>query len=158
MDAKTEIKQKIREIWEGDPKFPRGKTADKFGVHRRTIAKWIESFKKELTNAKPNVNTKKAAPRKSFQRGGGIDNFLQKFDDSVIIPRAIQEGVEKYLTTADGSPDWMHDKDFREACGVPHAKWRRYADDFKYLQVKKGDLHCWGHPDIVETMRMAVNR
>ena len=89
---------------------------------------------------------------------GGIDSFRRQYDDAIIIPKQIKLGINSYLVEPDGTPSWMKDRDFREACGVGHGKWRRYADDFKHLQVKVQGEVIWGHPEIIQEMRLAAQR
>lgn len=87
-----------------------------------------------------------------------LDAFRKAYDDSIIIPERIEEGINRYLTEA-GEPSWMSDRDFREALGVPVGKWRRYADDYRHLQVTvPGGGIVWGHPEIIDEMRKAVTR
>ena len=150
MKRNNEARKKVRELWEADKNFPRDKAARDFGVHRRTINKWVASFghtPKPVRKGKSKVVS-----------GGGLDAFRMQYDDSVIIPQAIEEGIEKYLTDKDGDPDWMKDKDFREACGIPVTKWRRYADDFKDYQAQKQGEIFWAHLDIIDEIRKALNR
>jgi hypothetical protein len=87
---------------------------------------------------------------------GTLDEFKNEFDLSVIVPRKIDEGIERYLRRPDGEPMYMFDWRFRELCKVPVTQWRRYADNYKYLQVKNknGELH----PDIIEEMKEVLLR
>jgi len=104
------------------------------------------------------VGTQRVIKKRVIQKGG-IDSFLNQYDDSVIIPKKIEAGVEKHLQDSSGDPCWMRDKDFREACGVGLGKWRRHADEYKELQVTvPGEGVIWGHPDIIDEMRRAVQR
>lgn len=150
----------LREIWRADPNFPRTETFRKIGLDESSGYKYIRQFKSEI-NLTTNIAKSKSKNRTNktkFQPDGNLDDFRAKFDDSVVIPNLINEGVEKFLVDSEGDPSYMSDRKFREACGVPVGKWRRYADDFKYLQVSKDQQVWWGHPDIIEEMRKAVNR
>lgn len=89
--------------------------------------------------------------------GGTLDDFKKKYDDDLIVPRKIREGIERYLRTPDGQPKYLHDQHFRQLCGVSTTKWRRYADDFKHLQVNRNGI-IWGHPEIIEQMREVLLR
>jgi len=89
---------------------------------------------------------------------GSLTDFRMQFDDNVIVPQAIEENIAK-LVTSQGDPAYMRDAEFREQCGVSVSKWRRYADDYKHLQVRvPGGELFWGHPEIVDEMRKAVQR
>jgi len=100
--------------------------------------------------------TKAKNPKSPTRRT--LDAFKMRYDDNVIIPRKIESGIEAHLTD-NGEPSWMRDREFREACGVPVSKWRRFADEYKHLQVKvPGDEIVWGHPKIIDEMRKAVQR
>jgi hypothetical protein len=95
---------------------------------------------------------------RKIKGGGGIEAFEKLYDDDVIIPEKIENGIEEFLYDEDGSPDWLYDAEFRELCGVSVSKWRRYADDYKHLQVPvKGDL-IWAHPGIVDELRRRVRK
>lgn len=159
MDKNEEGRQKLKEIRAADPDFNKQKAADEIGVHIRTINKWLQE---DLHQSTPKINIKDRRKRKKDRRrrksGGGIDAFRMRYDNSVKIPTIIEDGIEKYLTNTKGEPDWMRDKDFREACGVPVTKWRRYAEDYKDYQVVANGEIIWGHPDIIDEMRKAVNR
>lgn len=91
-------------------------------------------------------------------RNKGLAGFRKSFDKSIIVPNAIEEGIDKLLVTDEGEPDWMYDEEFREKCKVPVAGWRRYADQYKDLQVKVDGKIIWGHPDIIEQMREVIAR
>ena len=86
-----------------------------------------------------------------------IEDFINTYDDSICIPAKIEEGI-KTLLTENGEPSYMHDKEFRDICGIPINKWRRYANQYQHLQVKTPDGIFWGHPDIIEDMKDAVRR
>jgi hypothetical protein len=131
------------------------RTAKTLGLSRHAIQNRIRLARQRGLIEKPEVPPPTKKPSRSCKRT--LDSFRQQYDDSLIIPAKIEEGIEKFLK--DGSePAWMRDFEFREACGVPVAKWRRYADDYKGLQVKVGSEIIWGHPDIVDEMRRAVAR
>ena len=146
-------KEKLFRIWRENPKATESNMAaagKKIGLDPSSSTKYIKEFKKgeiPISNSfNKSINNK------------GIEGFRNKFDDSVIIPKKIQEGIEKYLRDENGEPDYLHDRDFRELCDVSISKWRRYATEFKHLQVKKdGDIY-WGHPEIIDEMRRAVQR
>ena len=148
--AYREVEKAFRE----DENFNKQKKADELGINPRTVYKILEKVRGKKNDRRSGSDRRK----KRITQCGDINEFRDQFDDSVIIPKLIEEGIEKYLTKPDGEPAWMTDKDFREACGVPHGKWRRYAEDYKHIQAKKGDLHFWGHPDIIDEMRAALNR
>jgi hypothetical protein len=132
--------------------------AKEHGVHQRTIQKYAERAKKELGIAiERRVGKTDRRKPKAF-KGGTLEDFRSNFDDSVVIPGVIERGIKKYLTGGDGAPLYMRDQDFREVCNVGPGKWRRYADDYKHLQVKKDGVIYWGHPEIIDEMRKAVNR
>jgi len=148
-----EARKKFDELFKISPGFPElkksiaRKIAIDLNVNERTLYKWAKKFK-------PTMQT---SNRMVIKCKGGIDDFRARYDDSVIIPQLIQDGIEKYLTL-NGEPAWMIDRDFREACGVAITKWRRYADDFKHLQASKDGQTFWGHPNIIDEMRKALNR
>lgn len=149
-DSKTK-KQKLWEIWEkeGKKKFNKDEIAQiakQLETDTSSVYKYLRDFRGE--EVKPKIKKPKS--------GGGIEKFREIFDDSLIVPKKIEEGIKKHLINSRGEPDWMYDRDFREACGVSVSKWRRYADDFKHLQVKKDGLIIWGHPDIIEEMRRVI--
>jgi hypothetical protein len=103
--------------------------------------------------------TKKYAKKtRTYNRKKGLGGFQEMFDKSVIIPTAIEEGIEKFLVTSEGEPDWMYDDEFREKCKVSITNWRRYANEFQELQVKVDGKVVWGHPDIIEEMREVTTR
>ena len=159
MEEKSEAKEKVRELWTANPKFPRTKTAKKLGVNLRTLYKWIKGFEANVKPLPQNVErvAKTDRRRPKLKNGGSLDDFRQQFDDSKVVPNMIEAGIKKHLFK-DGVPGYMRDQDFREACGVGPGKWRRYADDYKHLQVKKDGITFWGHPEIIDSMRKAVNR
>lgn len=136
------------------------KMAMKLGVNDRTIYKWRQKARRVLgMDVVIKDRRKKQHDRRRFKGGGGIETFQNIFDDSVKVPHLIEEGIEKYLTNKDGEPDWMYDYAFREMCGVSVTKWRRYADQYKHLQVKASDGQLiWGHPDIIDEMREILLR
>ena len=105
--------------------------------------------KLETAQVKPRKTNTKCAP-------GGLDAFRDQYDLSVIVPKQIAAGVEKYLRNGNGEPSYLGDQAFREACGGRIGKWRRYADEFKHLQVNTVDGIVWGHPEIIDMMRRAV--
>jgi hypothetical protein len=149
MQSNTKSKEYIKKLWEANPAFSRKEATAKTGVNPRTIYKWVQAFKGLAPAPRPKW--------KSQGRGGTLDDFRSQFDDSVVVPSTIDEGVEKHLMK-NGEPTYMRDQDFREACEVVPGKWRRYADDYKHLQVKKDGMIFWGHPEIIDSMRKAVNR
>jgi len=110
----------------------------------------IGSLKRGQKATKPIKPIKKKTKRT-------LEVFKQTFDNSIIIPKKITEGIDKYLMV-DGEPSYMSDTEFREACGLVVTKWRRYADEFKHLQCKipGGGTVYWGHPDIIDEMRKAA--
>jgi hypothetical protein len=117
------------------------------------------SLYRHVKKAQIELGIKKIKVRKTRVQKQGLESFIDQFDDSVIIPRTIEEGVAAHLTNSAGEPCWMRDKEFRELCGVPIGRWRRYADEFKELQVTvAGGDTIWGHPDIIDEMRRAVQR
>jgi hypothetical protein len=145
-------KQELKKIWEENGKDLKGKqlleVCKKLNLDESSGYKYVRQFKRELLSAKIS----------KFKGGGGLNRFRELYDDSVIVPSKIEEGIEKFLVNDRGEPDWMYDNDFREACGIPHNKWRRYADDYKHLQVRKEKTIIWGHPDIINAMRMVIAR
>ena len=104
------------------------------------------------------VQGKKPIQKRPKSQKKGIEAFRNQYDDGIIIPAKIEAAVEKHLQGADGAPCWMRDREFRELCGVSVSKWRRHADEFKGLQVVAQGEVVWGHPDIIEEMRRAVNK
>ena len=151
MNINSNARKKIRKLWDADPQFNRKKAAEDLKVNIRTVHKWISVFKNE------GGSTPQTKPVTKIKPDGNLNHFRANFDDSVVIPGLIEDGIEKYLVS-NGEPAYMTDRKFREACGISITKWRRYADDFKYLQVSKNQEIYWGHPDIIDEMRKAVNR
>ena len=147
MKKNTEAHIEIERRWKEDKKFDQEKAAQEIGVHIRTVGKWV--VKLAAGRIKPRKVNTKCAP-------GGLDAFRSQYDFSVIVPKKIAAGVEKHLRNGDGEPSYLGDQAFREACEVPIGKWRRYADEFKHLQVPTADGIVWGHPDIIDMMRRAV--
>ena len=141
-------KAKLKKIWENDHNFDPHKASEEIKLNISSIYRYKRDF--ESSNLANLIEKPKG--------GGGFEAFREKFDDSLIIPDKIKEGIKKFLVNGKGEPDCMYDQDFREACGIPPSKWRRYADDFKTLQVKKDNLIIWGHPEIIEQMRMVLQR
>ena len=149
----------VKDLVRKGEKFNRENKAKELGVHFRTISKYIAKARKELGIVGEDRRSGKKDRRKSKSfKGGTLDDFRNRFDDSVLIPNVIENGIKKYLTKGDGTPLYMKDQDFRESCDVGAGKWRRYAEDYKHLQVKKDGVIYWGHPDIVDDLRKAVNR
>lgn len=145
------IKSELRKIWQEDKNFNKQRikeVAKQIGSTPKTVESYLLDFKRE------DVKVKVKKPKS----GGGLTKFKELFDDSHIIPQKIEEGIQKHLVNSKGEPDWMYDRDFREACGVSVNKWRRYADEYKHLQVRKDSLVIWGHPDIIEDMRLILQR
>ncbi len=96
--GKPDIKQKVREIWEADPEFPRQETADKFGIGVRQIYRWIKSFKEDVNPSAPNVNTKEG-PEEDFLEVVKREKDIRILDLSNIlgmIPRDIEDAVRYY--------------------------------------------------------------
>ena len=118
-----------------------------YSAVRKAVRRWNKG---EVPNKRP------ASKKRS---GGTLDEFKNEFDLSVIVPKKIEEGIEKYLRRPDGEPVYMFDWRFRELCKVSVTQWRRYADNYKYLQIKNknGEL-IWGHPDIIEEMKEVLLR
>ena len=150
---------KVRVLVKKGEEFNQKNKAKELGVHPRTIGKYISKARKELGIVDKDRRSGKKDRRKSKSfKGGTLNDFRNRFDDSVLIPNVIEDGIKKYLTKLDGTPLYMRDQDFRESCDVGAGKWRRYAEDYKHLQVKKDGVIYWGHPDIVDDLRKAVNR
>jgi len=148
MNRDTKNRAIIEELWKKDPRFSRKKASESTGVNQRTIYKWVKDLEKGTV-----------APIRRIRKpdkGGTIDDFRRQYDDSVVVPNQIKAGIKKLVK--NGEPTYKTDQEFREICGVAPGKWRRYAEDFRHLQIKKDGLHWWGHPDIIEEMRKAVNR
>ena len=137
----------IERRWKENKKFDHEKAAKDVGVHVRTVSKIVAKF--TTAQVKPRKTNTKCAP-------GGLDAFRNQYDFSVIVPKKIAAGVEKHLRNGNGEPSYLGDQAFREACEVPIGKWRRYADEFKHLQVPTADGIVWGHPEIIDMMRRAV--
>lgn len=150
---------KVKELIEKGEPFKNEEIAKRVNVHPRTVITYKRKAEKELgiTRVERRVGKKDRRKPKAV-KGGTLDDFRDQFDDSVVIPTAIEKGIKNHLMRPDGTPLYMRDSEFREACDVPPGKWRRYAEDYKHLQVKKDGVTYWGHPDIVEGMRKAVNR
>lgn len=149
----------IKELVKNGEEFGTGDKAAEFGVHRRTIGKYVVRAKEELGIAVKERRTGKKDRRKpKALTGGTLEDFRRQFDDSVVVPDAIEAGIKKHLMKRDGTPLYMRDSDFRDACDVGAGKWRRYADDYKHLQVKKDGVIYWAHPEIIDEIRKAVNR
>ena len=146
---------KVKELIKKGIKFNNKEKAKELNIGYRTMQRYVARAKNEL--GMTTLVIKKTSSKKR-QGGGGIDGFRERFDDSMIIPKLIEEGIEKYLVSKNGEPDWMYDYDFRELCGISTTKWRRYADDFKYLQIKVQGQTVWGHPDIIEEMKEVLIR
>lgn len=141
--------------WLKNKGFDRHQAAREIPLDSSKVYQYVRHFKKGW---KPTGTKNEKRPTVHTKSGGGIEAFRDLYDDNVIIPQLIEAGIEKYLVSESGDPDWMRDKDFRDACGVSVGKWRRYADDYKHLQVSKGGEIFWGHPDIIDAMRRAVQR
>ena len=149
----------VKELVKNGKDFSHKEKASELGVHPRTIGKYVAKARRELNlqSIDRRVGKKDRRSKKAFV-GGTLQDFRDQFDDSVVIPSAIEQGIKKHLMRADGTPLYMRDQDFREACDVGPGKWRRYADDYKHLQVKKDGAIYWGHPEIIDELRKAVNR
>ena len=149
--------KKIFDLVKQRKEFNSREKAQELGVHLRTVQKYVSRAKVELGMEERRVGKKDRRKPKAV-RGGTLEDFRRHFDDSVVIPNAIENGINKYLKSKDGIPLYMRDQDFREACDVGPGKWRRFADDYKHLQVKKDGVIYWGHPEIIDKLRKAVNR
>lgn len=155
----TKAYEAVKELVKKGESFNSKEKADELGVHTRTIQKYALKARRELNISKADRRVGRKDRRKGKAVvGGTLEDFRSQFDDSVVIPNAIEDGIKKHLTGKDGTPLYMRDQDFREACDVGSGKWRRYADDYKHLQVKKDSVIYWGHPDIMDALRKAVNR
>jgi len=143
--GRAEVERRFKE----NQNFDRDQAAKDLGVHERTVRKWVAAFRR--SKAPKRINRK-------LKPIGGLEAFRNQYDDSIIVPKQIEEGIVKCLVEPDGTPSWMRDRDFREACGVGPGKWRRYADDYKHLQVTVRGEIIWGHPEIIDEMRMAAQR
>lgn len=142
------------ETFEGAP------MARKLQIPYTSFMRYVVRAKKELgvKSSKVAAATAKKKSGRAAGRGRDITQFQTIYDDNVKIPQLIEEGIEKHLRTADGTPAWLYDKEFREACGVPVSRWRRYADDYKHLQANaRGDI-VWAHPDIIQNIREMLLR
>ncbi len=137
----------IERRWKEDKKFDQITASVNVGVHERTVRKWVTKLAAD--QIKPQKMSTKCA-------AGGLESFRKAYDFSVIVPKKIAAGVEKHLRNGNGEPSYLGDQAFREACEVPIGKWRRYADEFKHLQVPTSDGIVWGHPEIIDMMRRAV--
>lgn len=142
----------LQKLFEKDNELNIAEACRKIGLNPSTGARYIRKLKNADTSIPITEKIKKTSS------GGGLDAFREQFDDSIIVPKAIERGIKDHLTNQRGEPDWKYDRDFREACGVSIGKWRRYADDYKHLQVQKDSLIIWGHPDIIDEMRRAIQR
>jgi hypothetical protein len=109
----------VKELIEKGEYFNKKIKAKELGVHPRTISKYAAKAKKELgiTDTNRRIGKKDRRKPKSF-KGGTLDDFRNRFDDSVLIPNVIEDGIKKYLTRVDGTPLYMRDQDFRESCDV----------------------------------------
>ena len=150
MKKNTEAHIEVERRWKEDKlktKSDRIKAAEEIGIHPRTVGKWVTKL--DAAQIKPKKMSTKCA-------AGGLDAFRSQYDFSVIVPKKIAAGVERHLRNGNGEPSYLGDQAFREACEVPIGKWRRYADEFKHLQVPTADGIVWGHPEIIDMMRRAV--
>ena len=149
----------VKELIKNKTIFDKKKKAKELGVHHRTVSKYMAKARAELGIVDDERRTGRKDRRKPKSlKGGTLEDFRNQFDDSIVIPKAIDSGVKKHLINREGVPLYMKDQDFREACDVGPGKWRRYAEDYRHLQVKKDGVIYWSHPDIVEELRKAVNR
>lgn len=147
MEIDLVTEEKILEEYKKDPNLNKTQLAKELKVHRQTIKKVIDrNFK-----SKPSPISEIMAKDKS-KLPGTLDDFRANFDDGYIIPKKIEDGVEKHLRVK-GQPGYLEDSEFRQRCGVSVNKWRRFADQFKSLQVVKDGKIIWGHPEIIEQMR-----
>ncbi len=144
-----EIKDQILDEYdEYGPTLNKTELAKRLGVHRATIRKVINKFRKG--------SIIQSTIKKGDISAGTLNEFRSKYDDGYIIPKKIEEGIDKCLVIND-EPGYMEDKDFRIKCGVSIGKWRRYAEEYKHLQVRKDGVIIWGHPDIIDKMREIIN-
>jgi hypothetical protein len=155
-DAYKIVEKLVKEEKKTGEKFNRAKAAKELGIGLRTLQRWIKWIYSGK-RVERRVGKKDRRKPKEMVRGT-LEDFKNQFDDSVVIPNAIEKGIEKHLMKPDGTPLYMRDQDFREACDVGPGKWRRYAEDYKHLQVKKDGVIYWGHPQIIDELRKAVNR
>lgn len=120
-----------------------------------SLCKAIKRNKVAYAKFPPVFHSKKKKITQSIRQRGAssLDTFRNKFDKSIIIPKKIEEGIEKYLRLADGRPGYMSDHEFRERLGVSNNIWRRFANEYDHLQVKVDGTIYWGHPDIADKMK-----
>ena len=130
--------------------------AKKLGLSRKTVESHIRKAKARGLFVAEGPAKKAAGPGR---RGAlGYEDFCNRYDDSKIIPSKIESGVELHLMK-NGEPAAMKEHEFREACGVPVGKWRRYAEAYAHLQIKvPGGLVYWAHPAIIDRLREVINR
>jgi len=146
---------KLYELYKRDREYVinnKSKVAKQIPMDHSSVCKAIKKWE----SGKVSKNKKKFT--KKMRGGGGLEAFQKLYDDDLIIPQKIDEGIEKYLYNEDGEPDWLYDREFRELCGVSISKWRRYADDYKHLQVRVKEDLVWAHPGIIEELRRMVQR
>lgn len=123
----------------------RSKLAKKLGINRESVARIINKQTPKVSSLIEPV-------------GKSLQDFIEQYDDSYIVPKLIEEGIEKYLRDQDGEPGYMEDREFRAVCGVSITKWRRYADSFRHLQIRKDNEIIWGHPEIIKKMKEIIAR
>jgi len=126
--------------------------ARKHGIPERSFRRVMQRLSGVENATKPKKPKQKKSP------ATGLDDFLNQFDDSVIIPRQIEEGIKSHLQDKEGNPCWLKDNEFRTLCGVSTGRWRKFADAYTHLQVKVQGQIIWGHKDIIDEMRRAVQR
>ena len=100
----------------------------------------------------------KSPARTPTRRRRDLDELRDKLDLSYIIPKAIAEVIDKYVTGGG----WMYDREMlEEVCArVPKARsrWSQYRDDERWAkyQVKVEEKLIWVDPknrEDVERMR-----
>jgi len=124
---------------------------DKYKPTSRAGATYTKTKNKKKTNMKPNE-----LPRKNFVNTNTLDKFREEHDYSVIIPKKIEIGIDKYLLTPEGKGAYLEDLKFRDLLGISPSVWRRYAKKFEHLQARHDGILYWGHPSIIDEMREAI--
>lgn len=81
--------------------------------------------------------------------GKTLADFRKQFD----VRERIRSGLKLHLSGV-----YRTDQDFREACGVPPAEWRRFADleEFEPYRWRYRGVLYWAAPKVLEQMKEIV--
>jgi hypothetical protein len=121
-------KQKLREIWEADPEFPRQKTADKLGLDISTLYRYVRKFKAEskpkITSQDSKINNKIDTPKANL-RTVSVSSLID--NERLDIKKIIRDGI-RHIPAGEVS----YDEYFRRDLQIPEPRWKEYSREEEF--------------------------